>query len=197
MSRQPLPPIDGRALGALLGRNFVSGGATTFRSELLPAILPMGAETAYPDWRIGACVAAVAEIQFDPASANHYRSHGANMSLGSDQAAQLIIQRRELPWRRWMMAHLAADDSISPEDLRAALGAWRWGSPSPAAGSRARSASCCLGRRPPPTASLPRHAGEPRAPVRRFAADPLDGALAIELDVALMREPASTLPGRP
>src|SRR5579875_780429 len=97
MGQQPLPPVDGRALGAGLGRNFVSGGATTFRAELLPAVLPMGEETAYPDWRIAACVAAVAEIRYDPESANRYRSHGANMSLGSDQAAQLRIQRLELP----------------------------------------------------------------------------------------------------
>ncbi len=196
MSRQPLPPIDGRALGALLGRNFVSGGATTFRSELLPAILPMGTETAYPDWRIGACVAAVAEIQFDPVSANHYRSHGANMSLGSDQAAQLKIQRGELPWRRWMMAHLAADASVSSEDLRAALGAWRWGVTVAAAGFHGPVRELLLA---PPPAAAPLPAGTPasRELVRRFAADPFDGAVAVELDVALMREQAATPAGPP
>src|SRR5579875_1129988 len=187
MSAQPLGPVDGRALGALLGRNFVSGGASTFRSSLLPAILPMGPETAYPDWRIGACAAAVSEITFDPASANRYRSHGANMSLGSDQAAQLRIQRGELPWRRWMLAHLAADPSVSSDDLRAALGAWRWGVTVAAAGFDGPVRDLLLGA-PGPAAPLPAGTPHSRRLARRFAADPFDGALAIELDVALMRE---------
>jgi hypothetical protein len=196
MSRQPLAPVDGRALGALLGRNFVSGGATTFRAVLLPAILPMGAETAYPDWRIGACVAAVSEIHFDPASANRYRSHGANMSLGSDRAAQLKIQRGELPWRRWMMAHLAADESVSTEDVRAALGAWRWGITVAAAGFDGPVRDLLLA---PPAEIAPLPAGTPhsRELLRRFAADPFDGALAIELEVALMREASASPPGPP
>src|SRR5437588_789652 len=76
-------PTDGRVLGRLLAGNFVSGGASTFRSSLLPAILPIAPEAAYPDWWIAACIAAVAEITHDNLSSNRYRYHGANMGLGS------------------------------------------------------------------------------------------------------------------
>ena len=57
-----IAPSDGRVLGRLLGGNFVSGGACTFRSSLLPAVAPIDADAAYPDWWIAACVAAVAEV---------------------------------------------------------------------------------------------------------------------------------------
>ena len=73
----------GRVLGRLLAGNFVSGGASTFRASLLPAIHPIPQDAAYPDWWIAANVAAVAEIDHVPGCANLYRYHGANMGLGS------------------------------------------------------------------------------------------------------------------
>ena len=50
----------GRVLGRLLGGNFVSGGASTFRAALLPAVRPIADDAAYPDWWIAATIAAVA-----------------------------------------------------------------------------------------------------------------------------------------
>lgn len=117
-------PTDGRVLGRLLANNFVSGGASTFRASLLPAIHPIPEQAAYPDWWIAACIAAVAEIEFDPAIANRYRYHGANMGLDAGPEQVKLIYRRELPWRRWMLRHLVDDDSVSLSDVREALLIW-------------------------------------------------------------------------
>jgi glycosyltransferase involved in cell wall biosynthesis len=93
-------PTDGRVLGRLLANNFVSGGASTFRASLLPAIHPIADEAAYPNWSIAACVATVAEIAFDPGIANRYRYHGANIGLGAGPEQLKLMYGRELPWRR-------------------------------------------------------------------------------------------------
>ena len=108
-------PTDGRVLARLVKDNFVSGGASTFRASLMPAIWPIPTDAAYPDWWIASNIAAVAEILYDPANANRYRYHGGNMGLGADRTAVLAIERRELPYRRWAMRNLTSDETI---DLR-------------------------------------------------------------------------------
>ena len=87
-------PTNGRILARLAKDNFVSGGASTFRASLMPAIRPIPADAAYPDWWLATNIAAVSEIVYDPASANRYRFHGANMGLGADRPKLLAIERR-------------------------------------------------------------------------------------------------------
>ena len=118
-------PTAGRVLARLANDNFVSGGASTFRASLMPAIWPIPAEAAYPDWWIATNIAAVSEIVHDPASANRYRSHGANMGLGADRPKLLAIERDELPFRRWMMRNLLADETVSLADIGQFVVRWR------------------------------------------------------------------------
>lgn len=187
-----IQPTDGRVLGRLLGNNFISGGASTFRASLLPALHPIAGDAAYPDWWIGACVAAVAEIVHDRAISNRYRAHGANMGLNASPGRAAEIYRHELTWRRWMMRHLIDDDTVAPADMQAALQAWNMGLGTAAAGAGVRARE--LLEVDPAGAShvLAARAGavlpDSRALMRAFSHDPFDGALAIDLAVALHRE---------
>lgn len=118
---------EGRVLGALLAGNFVSGGAATFRAALLPAILPIDPQAAYPDWWIAAAVASVAEIATVPGIANRYRDHDSNMGLGTGDEGLLRALEREIPWRQWMLRNLAVDPAITALELNTAIGSWRFG----------------------------------------------------------------------
>jgi hypothetical protein len=149
-------PSGGRVLARLAKDNFVSGGASTFRASLMPAIWPIPSEAAYPDWWIACNVAAVADIRYDAANANRYRFHGANMGLGADRPKLLAIERRELPFRRWIMHNLIGVD-------RAA-----------AAAELARAES------------LPHGRERCVALVRALAHDPFDGATLTDVEVAIM-----------
>lgn len=196
-----LAPSDGRVLGRLLGRNFVSGGASTFRSSLLPAIRPIGTDAAYPDWWIAACIAAVAEIAHDDAVSNRYRHHGANMGLRATPERQVEIHRLELGWRRWMMWHLADDDTVTVDDVREALDWWRVGLRTAASGEPLGAAALLEGD-PGAAKNVLRQikvsdAGAPvaKALLRALSRDPFDGAIAVDLEVALMRE--ASLPAAP
>ena len=80
-AEQRINPTRGHVLGRLLAGNFVSGGASTFRASLLPAVHPIPDDAAYPDWWIAATIAAVAEVDHLPGCFNRYRFHGANMGL--------------------------------------------------------------------------------------------------------------------
>jgi hypothetical protein len=190
-----IQPADGRVLGRLLGNNFISGGASTFRASLLPALHPIAEEAAYPDWWIAACVAAVAEIVNDTAIANRYRSHDANMGLGASPARAAEIYRHELTWRRWMMRHLVDDDSVSPGDMHAALQAWNMGLATAAAGAGVSARELL---EPGASGVLAARAGvglpDSRTLMRAFSCDPFDGALAVDLTVALHREAQQAVP---
>ena len=118
---------EGRVLGALLAGNFVSGGAATFRASLLPAILPIHEQAAYPDWWIAAAVASVAEIATVPGIANRYRDHDSNMGLGTGDEGLLRALQREIPWRQWMLRNLATDPSVTAHELGTAITSWRFG----------------------------------------------------------------------
>jgi len=185
-------PTDGRVLPRLVKDNFVSGGASTFRASLLPAIHPIHPDAAYPDWWIATNIAAVAEIVHDPASANRYRFHGENMGLGADGATLLAIERRELPFRRWMMRHLLPDDTINLQDLGETYVRWR-GALAHAGRSNngtvrgildvdATAATAAL------AAAFAHPVGLERcnALLRAVAADPFDGATGTDLEIAIM-----------
>jgi glycosyltransferase involved in cell wall biosynthesis len=210
-----LTPASGRALGQLLAGNSVSGGSATFRASLLPALHPIATDAAYPDWWLAACIAAVAEIGVVPGIGNRYRYHGANMGLGSGIEDQPKIQRNEIPWRRWMLWHLIDDETVTARDVEAALRSWRFGLLAAAtaepAGARAlleidrEGAELALRAAPPAGAG-----GRPvasKALLRALTRDPFDGAIAVDLEVALAREaqlpvvdpppPLATLTTRP
>ncbi len=112
---------DGWVLGRLMARNFVSGGAATFRASLLPMLLPLAPQAPYPDWWIAANVAAVAPIALVPGCANRYRRHEANMGLDTGDEGVLRAHEREVPWRQWMLANLAGAPWLGIGELRAAL----------------------------------------------------------------------------
>ena len=191
---QRIIPCDGRILGNLLAGNFVSGGASTYRASLLPALFPMSEEAAWEDWWIATCVAAVAEIRTVPGIANLYRFHGANNSLGTSAADQPRIQRREIGFRRWMFRNLLDDDAISAEHLAVALTSFRFGLRAASSGQPGGARSLLL----PDTdeaLDIAAHApaagpGAPRsrALLRALASDPFDGAAVIDLELALARE---------
>lgn len=193
-------PSAGRVLGRLLAGNFISGGASTFRSDLRPAFHPIAPDAAYPDWWLAACIAAVAEIRYDPGIGNRYRFHGANMGLGADSAQQLWIQRREIPWRRWMLSHLIDDDAVAPQTLPEIYGGWRFALLA-AASIEPGGAAALLEPDPAGAAAVlaaPGHDGPAalsRRLLRALAHNPFDGAAAIDLEVALGREAA--LPAAP
>jgi glycosyltransferase involved in cell wall biosynthesis len=185
-------PSDGRVLARLAKDNFVSGGASTFRASLMPAIWPIPDEAAYPDWWIASNIAAVAEIRHDAASANRYRFHGANMGLGADRPKLLAIERRELPFRRWMMHHLVADETVSLADLGQFVVRWRaalaHGGMSTGQSVRTlmevdrEAAAAELAR----VESLPHGRERCLALVRALAHDPFDGATLTDLEIAIM-----------
>jgi hypothetical protein len=185
-------PTNGRILARLAKDNFVSGGASTFRASLLPAIWPIPSDAAYPDWWIATNIAAVSEIVYDPASANRYRFHGANMGLGADRPKLLAIERRELPFRRWMMHHLVGDETVSLADLGQFVVRWRGalahGGMSTGLSVREllevdrEAAAAELAH----AGSLPRGREQCLALVRALAHDPFDGATLTDLEVAIM-----------
>jgi glycosyltransferase involved in cell wall biosynthesis len=185
-------PSNGRVLGRLVKDNFVSGGASTFRASLMPAIWPIPSEAAYPDWWIATNIAAVAEIRHDPASANRYRFHGGNMGLGADRPKLLAIERRELPFRRWTMHNLIGDETISLADLGQLVARWRaalaHGGMSTGLSVRTllevdrAAAAAELAR----AESLPPGRERCLALVRALAHDPFDGATLTDVEVAIM-----------
>jgi hypothetical protein len=197
----------GRVLGRLLGGNFVSGGASTFRASLLPAIHPIADDAAYPDWWIAATIAAVAEIDHVPGCANLYRYHGANMGLGSGADDLHRILGKEIPWRRWMLRHLVHDPTVSGADLRAAYSSWEHGLVSAALGAglapsdvvtataqeRARSVEAAAAG----AAAL--RAGDPdraaRLLLNAIGEDPWNGAARLDLEIALQQAASLPAPG--
>jgi hypothetical protein len=197
----------GRVLGRLLGGNFVSGGASTFRASLLPAIHPIADDAAYPDWWIAATIAAVAEIDHVPGCANLYRYHGANMGLGSGAEDMHRILGKEIPWRRWMLRHLVHDPTVCGADLRAAYSSWEYGLVTAALGAglapsdvvaaseqeRERSARAAAAG----AAAL--RAGDPdrasRLLLNAIGEDPWNGAARLDLEIALQQAASLPAPG--
>jgi len=197
----------GRVLGRLLGGNFVSGGASTFRASLLPAVHPIAEDAAYPDWWIAANVAAVAEIDHVPGCANLYRYHGANMGLGPGAHDLHRIPAREIPWRRWMLRHLVHDPTVSAADLRAAHSSWEHGLVTAALGAglapsdvvtttapeRERSAAAAVAG----AAAL--RTGDPdraaRLLLNAIGDDPWNGAARLDLEIALQQAASLPAPG--
>jgi glycosyltransferase involved in cell wall biosynthesis len=185
-------PSDGRVLARLVKDNFVSGGASTFRASLMAAIWPIPSDAAYPDWWIASNIAAVAEILYDPANANRYRFHGGNMGLGADRPKLLAIERRELPFRRWMMHNVIADETVSLADLGQFVVRWRaalaHGGMSTGLSVRTlleadrEAAAAELAR----AESLPHGRERCLALVRALAHDPFDGATLTDLEIALL-----------
>ncbi|MGZ4244428.1 MAG: glycosyltransferase [Solirubrobacteraceae bacterium] len=184
-------PTDGRVLARLVKDNFVSGGASTFRASLMPAIWPIPAEAAYPDWWIAANIAAVSEIAHDPASANRYRFHGANMGLGADRPKLLAIERHELPFRRWIMRNLVADETVSLLEIGQCVVRWRaavaHGGMSTGLSVRTlldvdrEAAAAELAQ----AESLPHGRERCLALVRALSHDPFDGATLTDLEIAI------------
>jgi glycosyltransferase involved in cell wall biosynthesis len=113
-----LHQLRGRAFGALLERNVVSGGAMMFRSSLKPVFHPIPATAAWEDWYISLKIASVAEIDYIPQAVYRYRYHGQNMNLGAkgDKLAGLL--REEVKFRRSLLAELEPGIVTVPELIK-------------------------------------------------------------------------------
>jgi hypothetical protein len=192
-------PADGQVLGRLIAQNFVTQSAITFRASLLSAALPLPEEVVYPDWWLAVIAASVGEIHAVPGTAAAYRRHGANMNFGIDAAGRDRAQRKELPWRRWMLAHLTADPALTAPELAAAHGAFQYAlvRATAAADGDPRDLLAATGDA---AALLARAVSEPdpRLAARHLlaatAADPWDGAVRTALEVALERAAAMSAP---
>jgi glycosyltransferase involved in cell wall biosynthesis len=205
-AQQGHQPVRGRVLGALLGGNFISGGAAMLRASLLAALHPIPPQAAYPDWWLAANVAAVAEIDQLPGIFNRYRFHGANMGLGAGPEQLDGILRREIPWRRWMLRHLLHDSSVSAQHLLAAFRAWEYGLQRAALdsgdGARGlvpvedgqRAAAQELGAAGLTALSAGDQLGASRLLLRALAEDPWDGAIRFDLERALGQAQAAVAP---
>jgi glycosyltransferase involved in cell wall biosynthesis len=208
-AQQKIEPTRGHVLGRLLSGNFISGGAATFRASLLPAVLPIPDDAAYPDWWIAATIAAVAEIDHLPGCFNRYRFHGANMGLGSGPAEIDAILRREIPWRRWMLRHLLDDATVSATALRNAFGSWEHGLVRAALGAGAAPSDVLTvteeerarGALAAEEGAAALRAGDPdraaRLLMRALGEDPFDGAARYDLQVALHQAAGFLAPGAP
>jgi hypothetical protein len=197
----------GRVLGRLLGGNFVSGGASTFRASLLPAIHPIADDAAYPDWWIAATIAAVAEIDHVPGCANLYRYHGANMGLGSGAENMHRILGKEIPWRRWMLRHLVHDPTVCGADLRAAYSSWEYGLVTAALGAGLAPSDVVAaseqererGARAAAAGAAALRAGDPdraaRLLLNAIGEDPWNGAARLDLEIALQQAASLPAPG--
>ncbi|HMJ33100.1 MAG TPA: glycosyltransferase [Baekduia sp.] len=190
-------PTSGRVLGRLLAGNFISGGASMFRAALLPALLPIPTDAAYPDWWLAANVAAIAEIAHLPGVFNRYRFHGANMGLGASPERIDVTLAQEIPWRRWMLRHLVDDATVTSHDLLAAFRSWEHGLLRATASARGGARALApvdadqrerAGRLAAEGAGALR-AGAAGAAVRlllqALAEDPWDGAARFDLEAAL------------
>jgi hypothetical protein len=121
------------------------------------------------------------------------------MGLNAAPGKVAEIYRHELSWRRWMMQHLAEDDSVSPADMSSALEVWIMAIQTAAFGAPTRTrellevdpaaASDVLASTP--AGGLP----DSRALMRAFSHDPFDGALGVDLVLALQREAHQAVPG--
>jgi glycosyltransferase involved in cell wall biosynthesis len=193
-SQPYMAPHDGRVLGRLVADNFVSGGASTFRASLLPALHPIPDDVAYPDWWLAACIAAVAEIRTVDGIANNYRQHGANMGLGVSESEKPRLLRAELPWRRKLLREFSADVTVTAAELAHARSTLQNAIQVAASGDP-------LGARGvltvDPDASAQIVATAPRAAigavrskalVRALAEDPFDARLWAELDRTMQLE---------
>src|ERR1700759_571752 len=114
------------------------------------------------------------------------------MGLGADRPKLLAIERRELPFRRWMMHNLVGDDTVSLAALGAFVVRWR-GALAHGGMSTGRSVRTLLEVDRDAAAaelayaeSLPH--GRERCPAlgRARAHDPFDGATMTDLEIAIM-----------
>jgi hypothetical protein len=101
-----LKQVRGRAFGALLTKNVVSGGAMMFRSSLKPLFHPIPETAAWEDWYIALKIATVAEIDYIPEAVYRYRYHGDNMNLGAKGDKFAALLRIEVKFRRSLLAEL-------------------------------------------------------------------------------------------
>jgi hypothetical protein len=189
-----MAPAQGRVLGRLIADNFVSGGASTLRAALLPALYPIPLDVAYPDWWIAGCVASVAEIRTVEGIANNYRQHGTNMGLGVSETEKPRLLRAELPWRRRLLREFCADPTVTAAELAHARATLQ-NAIQVAASAEPLGARGVL--RPDPAAARRRLENLPRAAIgaqrskalmRALAEDPFDGAVWLDLDRTLPLE---------
>jgi hypothetical protein len=113
---------DGRILGPLLERNFVSGGSIMVRASLRDRFFPLPERAAWEDWWIAQRVAEVAELAYVPEPVARYRLHGQNLVFGATGPKLISLLRREVDFRRFQLITLDLS-SVGAAEILPALGA--------------------------------------------------------------------------
>jgi hypothetical protein len=116
-------PQSGRLLGRLLRSNFIASGCFMFRAELLSACHPIPGWVPWEDWYMTLRLAEVARFEYLAEAVLRYRFHGANQVLMAEGERLLGTWRKELPFRRRVLAEIAPR-TISAGDLVAAVAAF-------------------------------------------------------------------------
>jgi hypothetical protein len=116
---------EGRVLGRLMAGNFISAGALMVRTALHGCYHPIGEQAAWQDWWIAARVAPVTTVAAIPAIVNRYRSHDGNMNLGAEGTKLIGLLKREIPFRRFLLANVG-DGQATLSELVDAVASLRW-----------------------------------------------------------------------
>jgi len=106
MDTYRLPRPSGRIRGQLLRRNVVSGGACMLRGDLKPVVHPLPDHAPWEDYWWAWAISGVADVVYVPEVTYRYRHHGGNVSLGTTGARLAAAQRKEVGYRRWMLAQV-------------------------------------------------------------------------------------------
>ncbi|HEY7933615.1 MAG TPA: glycosyltransferase [Solirubrobacteraceae bacterium] len=98
-----LPRFVGDIRGPLLEKNFVCAPTAMVRASLRERFWPICPPAIWEDWWMWWHAAEAGEALYMPGAEVCYRTHGANMSAGLDQAQHQRFIARELPFRRWLL----------------------------------------------------------------------------------------------
>jgi glycosyltransferase involved in cell wall biosynthesis len=109
---------SGWIYGRLLRNCLLNTNAMLLRASVVAGILPLRSNCPYQDWWLALECAKVAPVVSVPDAVAYYRAHGANAVLGNRNGLRLV--RRELPFRRWILATHDMD-TVPPAELKAAL----------------------------------------------------------------------------
>ncbi|MDA0171062.1 glycosyltransferase [Solirubrobacter taibaiensis] len=113
-------PHQGQIAGRLMDRNFVSAGAMTMRTSLLPVLFPMHAYVAWEDWWFAWALTNVVRVDFIDDVVFRYRQHGGNFIFGATEERGLDRLQAEIPFRRYMLGNVRPG-TASPGELFSAI----------------------------------------------------------------------------
>jgi hypothetical protein len=115
-----LPHPEGDVRGPLLSRQIIAAASPMLRLSLRARIFPVGPPAVWEDWWMYHHAARAGQAVFIPRADVCYRQHGDNMCAGITGEKRTNFIRRELPYRRWLLAE-SDIDGIGVDHVLAAL----------------------------------------------------------------------------